>query len=158
LTNPYAARVTGPSRAPLTWRIPAWQPALLFLIAAGCAAANAYAQVSTLVRVVTIAVGVAALAMGVAAVRMYFVVDDEGVGVRRLLRERSLDWDDIAGVSVIQRGFDTLTLRVTTHDGRYLDVPQSLLMPSRPTGKAQVRAQLGDIARQIEAYGQPYRR
>ena len=150
--------MTAPSRAPLTWRIPAWQPALLFLVAAGCAAVNAYAHASTLVRVITIAVGVVALAMGIFAVRMYFVVDDEGVGVRRLWRERSLDWDDIAEVSVIRRGFDTLTLRVITHDGRYLDVPQSLLMPSRPTGKARVRAQLGDIARQIEAYGEPYTR
>jgi Bacterial PH domain len=150
--------VTGVSRAPLTWRIPPWQPALLFLIAAGCAAANAYVHVSVVVRIVTIVVGVAALAMGIFAVRMYFVVDDEGVGVRRLWRERSLDWDDIAEVSVIRRGFDTLTLRVISHDGRYLDVPQSLLMPSRPTGKARVRAQLGDVARRIEAYGEPYTR
>jgi Bacterial PH domain len=144
--------VTGESRAPLTWRIPAWQPALLFLVAAGCAAVNAYTHASVLVRIVTIAVGVVALAVGIFAVRMYFVVDDEGVGVRRLWRERSLDWDDIAEVSVIRRGFDTLTLRVISHDGRYLDVPQSLLMPSRPTGKARVRAQLGDVARRIEAY------
>jgi hypothetical protein len=150
--------VTGDSRAPLTWRIPAWQPALLFLIAAGCAAVNAYTHAPVLVRVVTIAVGVVALAMGIAAVRMYFVVDDEGVGVRRLWRERSLDWDDISRVSVVERGFDTLTLRIISSDGRYLDVPQSLLMPSRPTGKTQVRAQLGDVARQIEAYGRPYTR
>jgi len=148
----------GESRAPLTWRIPPWQPALLFLVAAGCAAANAYVHVSVLVRVVTIAVGVVALAMGIAAARMYFVVDDEGVGVRRLWRERSLDWDDISRVSVVERGFDTLTLRIVSSDGRYLDVPQSLLMPSRPTGKTRVRAQLGDVARQIEAYGRPYRR
>jgi hypothetical protein len=150
--------VTGLSRAPLTWRIPPWQPALLFLVAAGCAAVNAYLHVSVLVRVVTIAVGVAALATGIAAVRMYLVVDDEGVGVRRLWRERSLDWVDIARVSVIERGFDTLTLRIIAHDRRYLDVPQSLVMPARPTGKPRVRAQLGDIARQIQAYGEPYMR
>jgi hypothetical protein len=143
-------------RAPLTWRIPPWQPALLFLVAAGCAAVNAYAHVSVLVRVVTIGVGVVALAIGIVAVRLYFVVDDEGVGVRRLGRERSLDWDDISDVSVIERGFDKLTLRITSRDGGYLDVPQSLLMPSRPTGKARVRAQLGDTAREIKAYGKPY--
>jgi Bacterial PH domain len=150
--------VTGPARAPLAWRIPAWQPALLFLVAAGCAAANAYAHISGPVRAFTIAVGVVALLMGIAAVRMYFVVDDEGVGVRRLWRERSLDWDDIAEVSVIERSFDTLTVRITSRDGRYLDVPQSLLMPSRPTGKVRVRAQLGDVARRIRAYGEPYQR
>jgi len=148
--------VTGVSRAPLTWRIPPWQPALLFLIAAGCAAANAYVHVSVVIRIVTIVVGVAALAMGIAAARMYLVVDDEGIGVRRLWRERSLDWDDIARVSVVERGFDTLTLRIISRDGRYVDVPQSLVMPSRPTGKSRVRAQLGDIARQIQAYGEPH--
>ena len=146
------------SRAPLTWRIPPWQPALLFLIAAGCAAANAYVHVSVVIRIVTIVVGVAALAMGIAAARMYLVVDDEGIGVRRLWRERSLDWDDISRVSVVERGFDTLTLRIVSRDGRYLDVPQSLVMPSRPTGKSRVRAQLGDIARQIQAYGEPHQR
>lgn len=150
--------MTGRPPAPLTWRIPAWQPALLFLVAAVCAAANAYAQPSVAVRAVTIAVGVLALAMGIGAVRMYLVVDHEGVGVRRLGRERSLDWADIADVAVIERGFDTLTLRITSRDGRYMDVPQSLLMPSRPTGKTRVRAQLGDIARRVEAYGEPYRR
>ena len=148
--------MTGVSRAPLTWRIPPWQPALLFLIAAGCAAANAYVHVSVVIRIVTIVVGVAALAMGIAAARMYLVVDDEGIGVRRLWRERSLDWDDIARVSVVERGFDTLTLRIVSRDGRYLDVPQSLVMPSRPTGKSRVRAQLGDIARRIQAYGEPH--
>ena len=148
--------MTGVSRAPLTWRIPPWQPALLFLIAAGCAAANAYVHVSVVVRIVTIVVGVAALATGIAAARMYLVVDDEGIGVRRLWRERSLDWDDISRVSVVERGFDTLTLRIVSRDGRYLDVPQSLVMPSRPTGKSRVRAQLGDIARQIQAYGEPH--
>ena len=148
--------MTGVSRAPLTWRIPPWQPALLFLIAAGCAAANAYVHVSVVIRIVTIVVGVAALAMGIAAARMYLVVDDEGIGVRRLWRERSLDWDDIARVSVVERGFDTLTLRIISRDGRYVDVPQSLVMPSRPTGKSRVRAQLGDIARQIQAYGEPH--
>ena len=150
--------MTGVSRAPLTWRIPPWQPALLFLIAAGCAAANAYVHVSVVIRIVTIVVGVAALATGIAAARMYLVVDDEGIGVRRLWRERSLDWDDISRVSVVERGFDTLTLRIVSRDGRYLDVPQSLVMPSRPTGKSRVRAQLGDIARQIQAYGEPYQR
>ena len=148
--------MTGVSRAPLTWRIPPWQPALLFLIAAGCAAANAYVHVSVVIRIVTIVVGVAALAMGIAAARMYLVVDDEGIGVRRLWRERSLDWDDISRVSVVERGFDTLTLRIVSRDGRYLDVPQSLVMPSRPTGKSRVRAQLGDIARRRQAYGEPH--
>ena len=106
--------MTGVSRAPLTWRIPPWQPALLFLIAAGCAAANAYVHVSVVIRIVTIVVGVAALAMGIAAARMYLVVDDEGIGVRRLWRERSLDWDDISRVSVVGDGMTRACLAVDT--------------------------------------------
>ncbi len=149
--------MTDSAHAPLEWRVPPWQSAILFLITAACAAANIYVHPSALVRVVTIAAGVATVVMGVLATRVYFVVDDDGVGVRRLLRERSLDWADIESVSVVERGFDVLTLRVTCHDGTYLDVPQSLVMPTKPTGKARVRAQLGDIARQIMSYGEPYR-
>lgn len=148
--------VTG--RAPLTWRIPPWQPALLFLLAAACAAVNFYTHPSLPVRLLTIAVAVIAAVMGVAAVRMYLVVDEEGIGVRRLLRERSVDWDEFDSVVVVHRALDAVTLRITCRDGRYLDVPQSLVMPTRPTGKVRVNAQLGDLARQVIAYGEPYRR
>lgn len=146
--------MTGSTRDPLAWRIPPWQPALLFVVAAGCAAANIYAHPPVPVRVLAIVVGCLALAMAVAAIRMYFVVDDDGVGVRRLWRERSLDWDDIAEVAVIEGRYDKMTVRVRSRDGRYLDVPQSLLMPSKPSGKARVRARLGDVARQVQRYGE----
>lgn len=148
--------MTGP--APLTWRVPPWQPALLFLIAAACAALNLYAYPSLAVRLLTIAVAVVAAVIGVLAIRMYFVVDEEGIGVRRLLRERSVEWNEFDSVAVVHRAFDSVTLRVVCRDGRYMDVPQSLLMPSRPTGKVRVNAQLGDLARQVTAYGEPYRR
>jgi hypothetical protein len=148
----------GVTRAPLTWRIPPWQPALLFLIAAGCAAANLYADPSVPVRVVTIVVAAAAAVMAVPAARMYLVVDDEGIGVRRLWREHSVDWDEFDRVEVVRRGLDAVTLRITCRDGRYLDVPQSLVMPTKPTGKPRVHAQLGDMARQIERYGEAHRR
>jgi hypothetical protein len=58
----------------------------------------------------------------------------------------------------VHRAFDSVTLRIICRDGRYLDVPQSLVMPSRPTGKVKVNAQLGDLARRVTAYGEPYRR
>lgn len=148
--------MTGPE--PLTWRIPPWQPALLFLLAAACAAANLYADPSVPVRLLTIAVAVLAAVAGVLATRMYFVVDEEGIGVRRLLRERSVEWDEFDHVDVVHRAFDSVTLRIICRDGRYLDVPQSLVMPSRPTGKVKVNAQLGDLARRVTAYGEPYRR
>jgi hypothetical protein len=148
--------VTGP--APLTWRVPPWQPALLFLIAAACAALNLYAHPSLAVRLLTIAVAVVAAVMGVLAIRMYFVVDEEGIGVRRLLRERSVEWDEFDSVAVVHGTLDSVRLRIVCRDGRYMDVPQSLLMPSRPTGKVRVNAQLGELARQVTAYGEPYRR
>jgi hypothetical protein len=148
--------VTGP--APLTWRVPPWQPALLFLIAAACAALNLYAHPSMMVRLLTIAVALVAAVMGVLAIRMYFVVDEEGIGVRRLLRERSVEWDEFDSVAVVHGTLDSVTLRIVCRDGRYMDVPQSLLMPSRPTGKVRVNAQLGELARQVTAYGEPYRR
>jgi Bacterial PH domain len=150
--------VTGSSRDPLTWRVPPWQPAVLFLIAAGCAAVNLYAHPSVAVRIFTIAFGVVALVMGTLATRMYFVVDEEGIGVRRLLRERSVDWDEFETVEVVQRSFDSVTLRIRCRDGRYLDVPQSLVMPTKPTGKRRVLARLRDMARQVSAYGESYRR
>ncbi len=150
--------MTGSAPAPLTWRVPPWQPATLFLVAAGCAAVNIYAHPSLTVRVFTIAVAVLAVVMGTLAARMYLVVDEEGIGVRRLLRERSVDWDEFDGVAVVQRAFDSVTLRITCCDGRYLDVPQSLVMPTKPTGKTRVIAQLGDMARQVAAYGEPYRK
>jgi hypothetical protein len=147
--------VTGP--APMTWRVPPWQPALLFLLAAACAAANLYAHPSVPVRLLTIVVAVVATVMGTFAARMYFVVDEEGIGVRRLLREHSVEWDEFDNAAVVQRGFDSVTLRITCRDGRHLDVPQSLLMPTRPTGKVRVHAQLGDLAKRVTAYGEPYR-
>jgi hypothetical protein len=149
--------VTGSAPAPLTWRVPPWQPALLFLLAAGCAAANLYAHPSVAIRVLTIGFGLAGVVMGILATRMYLVVDEDGIGVRRLLRERSVDWDEFDNVAVVYRAFDSVTLRITCRDGRYLDVPQSLVMPTKPTGKVRVQAQLGDMARRVDAYGEPYR-
>jgi hypothetical protein len=153
--------VTGSVPAPptlLTWRIPPWQPALLFLIASGSAAANLYAHPSVPVRILTILVGVGTAATGAVAARMYFVVDHEGIGVRRLWGERSVEWDEFDSIAVVHRAFDSVTLRITCRDGRYLDVPQSLVMPTRPTGKVRVHAQLEDVARRVNAYGEAYRR
>jgi len=142
----------GVSRAPLTWRVPYWQPALLFLVAAGCAATNLYAHPSVAIRILTIGFGLAGVVMGTLATRMYLVVDEEGLGVRRLWRERSVDWDEFDNIGVVHRAFDSVTLRITCRDGRYLDVPQSLVMPTKPTGKTRVHAQLAAMARQITAY------
>lgn len=142
---------------PLVWRIPPWQPAVLLLIAAGCAAANLYADPPVLARVVTIAIGVAAVVMAVLALRMYLVVDEEGIGVRRMFGESSVDWPDVADVTVQQNMLATMTLRVQRRDGTYVDVPSSLILPLKPTGNARMAALLAGIARRVLVYGEPYR-
>jgi hypothetical protein len=136
---------------PLSWRVPPYQPALLMLLVCGAAALNIYGHPSQTVRVVTLALGVLALGMAVAALRMYLRVDDEGVVVRYLLRPAWLPWSEIARVEMVSdvRGADTV--RVVRHDGSYVDVPPSLLQPSRPTSKPRALAQLNSICNQIEA-------
>ncbi|MEP6598013.1 MAG: PH domain-containing protein [Actinomycetota bacterium] len=150
------AQPTRPGREPLVWRIPPWQPAALFLVASGCAAWNIYGHPSAIARLMTITAGVLALVAGVLAVRMYLVVDDEGIGVRRLWSERSIDWSDVADIDVI-RSRTGMRLRIIRHDAEPVDVPESLLLPSRPTKTPQTVAHLGIIARQILAYARPHR-
>lgn len=135
---------------PLSWRVPPYQPALLMLLVCGVAALNIYGHPSQTVRIVTLALGVLALAMAVAALRMYLLVDDEGVLVRYLLRPAWLPWSEIARVEVVSdvRGADSI--RLVRHDGSYVDVPPSLLQPSRPTSKPRALAQLTSIGNQIE--------
>jgi hypothetical protein len=97
-------------RGRLIWRISPVQTALLILVACPCAAVNLYAHPTTLVRVVTIAIGVTALAYAYASRRMYLVVDDDGVGLRYLRNARWLPWSDIDRVEIVSgvRGSDTI--------------------------------------------------
>jgi hypothetical protein len=136
---------------PLSWRVPPYQPALLMLLVCGAAALNIYGHPSQTVRVVTLALGVLALCLAVVALRMYLLVDDEGVLVRYLLRPAWLPWAEIARVEVVSdvRGADTV--RIVRHDASFVDVPPSLLQPSRPTSKPRALAQLTSIGNQIEA-------
>jgi hypothetical protein len=136
---------------PLSWRVPPYQPALLMLLVCGAAALNIYGHPSQTVRIVTLALGVLALGMAVAALRMYLEVDDDGVAVRYLLRPAWLPWPEIARIEVVSdvRGADSI--RLVRRDGTFVDVPPSLLQPSRPTSKPRALAQLTSICNQIEA-------
>jgi hypothetical protein len=82
---------------------------------------------------------------------MYLVVDDEGVALRYLGRERWLPWPEITEVQVVSgvRGSDTI--RFSRADGTFVDGPPSLLQPSRPMGKPAARRRLDGIRRQIES-------
>ncbi len=136
---------------PLSWRVPPYQPALLMLLVCGSAALNIYGHPSQTVRVVTLALGALALGMAVAALRMCLVVDDDGVLVRYLLRPAWLPWAEIARVEVVPDVRGSASIRFVRRDASFVDVPPSLLQPSRPTSKPRALAQLNSIANQLEA-------
>ena len=144
--------------APLVWRVPAWLPTVMMLFVCGVVALNLYTSPNALVRVVTIGVGVVAFVSAIEGLRMYMVVDQDGIGFRGLVRTHNIDWSDIQSVTVRRSGRNGPTLRITRVDGSYADVPPSLLLPTKPTGTAKTLAQLGDTARMIIDYGQARRR
>jgi hypothetical protein len=148
---------TDPS-APLVWRVPSWQPTVMMLFVCGVVALNLYASPNTLVRVVTIGVGAVAFVSAIEGLRMYLVVDRDGIGFRGLFRTHDVDWSDISAITVRRSGRSGPTLRITRADGSYADVSPSLVLPTKPTGTAKTLAQLADTARMITDYGQARRR
>jgi hypothetical protein len=148
---------TDPS-APLVWRVPSWQPTVMMLFVCGVVALNLYASPNTLLRVVTIGVGAVVFGSAIEGLRMYLVVDQDGIGFRGLFRTHNVEWSDISAITVRRSGFSGATLRITRADGSYADVPPSLVLPTKPTGTAKALAQLGDTARMITGYGQARRR
>lgn len=142
---------------PLVWRVPPYQAALLFLLVSGGAALNIYGHPAATVRAVTIVLSLAAFFAAVAAARMYLVVDDEGIGVRRILRNSSLTWSELKEVQVVSAGRGTSTIRFARRDGTYLDVPPNLLQPSKPSSKPSALARLHGVAGQIKARAEQHR-
>lgn len=140
-----------PADVPLSYRIGAGQTAALILVAVVCLVPALYFHPSSAVRAVLVAVALASLALAAVSRWMYVVVDDEGVAVRYLGRERWLPWPEIARVEVVSgvRGSDTI--RFGRADGSSVDAPPSLLQPSRPMGKPAARRRLEEIRRQIES-------
>jgi Bacterial PH domain len=147
----------GNSSLPLVLRVPPWQAAALFLITAAVAALNLYWHPSFMVRLITIAFGVLALCGAVIALRLYLVVDEQGIGVRRFFSETSVDWSDVADIEAYRERHNKVTLRIMRMDGQAVTVPSALVLPSKPTSTPRVLAQLGDLARHIMALGEPYR-
>jgi len=135
---------------PLVYRISPAQTALLILLAAGCLGADIYLHLSAALLAITLAVGLGALAMAAASQRMHLVVDDEGVAVRYLGREQWAPWPEVTAVEVVTGVRGSETIRVSRTGGTYIDVPPSLLQPSRPTPRPAARRRLEEIRRQIE--------
>ncbi len=137
-------------RGPLVWRLPPYQPALLILITTAMAAWNIYGHPSSITRLFTIAIGVVALVVGIAALRMFLVVDDDGIAVRRIVHLQWVEWPDVAEIEVVTHATGGPTIRVSRTDGTYVEVPPSLLQPGTPTSKPRALAKLKDVARQVE--------
>ncbi len=135
---------------PLVYRISPVQVAVLILVAIPALAVNVYFHPSIPLRVVTLAFGLGALFAAYAGWRMYLVVDDEGIAVRRLRGEVSLPWARISGLEVVSgvRGSDTIRIHPVT--GLDVDVPPSLLQPNRPTSRIAAHRRLSDTLHQIE--------
>jgi hypothetical protein len=134
----------------IAFRFSPVQTALLVLVACPCAAVNLYAHPSPPFRAITIAIGLAALALAVLTWRMYLVVDDEGVALRRLRAEQWLPWAQIDRAEIVTGVRGSETIRFLRRDGSAVDVPPSLLQPSRPMARPAARRRLQDILRRIE--------
>ena len=134
----------------LAFRFSPAQTALLILVACPCAAVNLYTHPSAPLRAITIAIGLSALVLAVVTYRMFLVVDDEGVALRYLRGAQWLPWTQIDRAEIVTGVRGSETIRFVRHGGSYVDVPPSLLQPSRPTAKPAARRRLQDILRQIE--------
>jgi hypothetical protein len=137
------------------WRIPPVQIALLILLACPCATLNVYGHPPPALRLLTLVAGTVALGVAAVAARMYLVVDGEGIAVRFLRREQWLPWSSVAHIGVVSGVRGAETVRVSRADRTYVDVPPSLLQPSRPVGKPVARALLRDAVRRMEALRPP---
>ncbi|HTZ45677.1 MAG TPA: PH domain-containing protein [Jatrophihabitans sp.] len=137
--------------AQLVWRIPSYQPAVLMLVLCAAAALNIYAHPPAVVRIPTLAIGLVCGALAVAALRLQLVATADGVSVRQLTGERWTSWEDLADVEVIANLRGAPSLRLNRTDGSYVEVPPSLLQPTRPTPKRVVLRNLEVVAGQLEA-------
>ena len=139
-------------RPPLIWKLPPWQPAGLFVLAAVCGGVFLYVVDSDLMRLMFGVFALGFLVYGIGAARAFIVVDDSGIGWRRWWQEESLDWDQISGFDVDQVA-TRLQFRISLGDGRYRELPSTLLLPVKPMPMPRVSAQLWGVAHDMEAYG-----
>jgi hypothetical protein len=148
----------GGQQAQLVRRIPSYQPAVLMLVLVGAAALNIYAQPPAVVRIPTLAIGLLCGGLAVAALRLQLVATDDGIAVRRLVGEQWLAWPELAEVEVVPNVRGAPTVRLNRVDGSYVDVPPSLLQPTKPTAKHVVMRNLDTFAGQLEQRRRAYRR
>jgi hypothetical protein len=131
---------------------------MLMLVLVAAAALNIYAHPSAVVRISTLAVGLVCGGLALAALRLQMVATDDGVAVRQLAGERWLPWSELDEVEVVPNVRGAPTVRLNRRDGGYVDVPPSLLQPTKPTAKRVVMRNLDTVAGQLEQRRRAYRR
>lgn len=153
--------MTGAGRAEQelqVWRIPAYQPALLMLVLVAAAALNIYAHPSVTLRIVSLAIGLGCAGLAVAALRLHLVCTPEAISVQQLRKHEWVEWPELDSVEVVGNVRGAPSLRLNRVDGSYVEVPPSLLQPTKPSSKQAVLARLNQLAAQFEARARAARR
>jgi hypothetical protein len=138
-----------PSRAPIVYKVPEWQTATLFTLAAVSLFLALHVNLGIAVRIMCGMLSVIVIAAGVVAVRSYLVADDEGIGARGVLFEQSVHWADLDRVRVVGH-HGALTLCITRLDGTRFDVRPALVLPLKPMSTQKTRHRLEEMARELE--------
>ena len=135
-------------RAPIVYKIPEWQTATLFVLAAVLLFLALYVNLGLFVRILAGMLSAILIVAGVVAVRSYLVADDEGIGTRGLLSEQAVHWDDLDSIRVVGH-HGALTLRITRSDRTNFDVRPSLVLPLKPISTQKARVRLEAMAREL---------
>jgi hypothetical protein len=143
------ARGHPPLALPFVKRIPPWQPAALILIATVLLGLVLYGSFSAGAVLMMSVIAAAALVGAAFAIRLILVADEDGIWIRRFWRERLVRWDEIATVQMAAVHGNSVTVRITRHNGSFVDVPPSLVLPTLPTNIRKVRSRVSAVSAQL---------
>ena len=135
-------------RAPIVYKIPEWQTATLFVLAAVFLFLALYVDLGVAVRILAGMMSLLLIVGGVVALRSYLVADDDGIGARGVLSERSVHWEDLDNIRVVGH-HGALTLRIVRSDGTEFDVRPALVLPLKPISVHKARVRLEEMAREL---------
>ncbi|HEX3335305.1 MAG TPA: hypothetical protein VHS54_02520 [Jatrophihabitans sp.] len=136
---------------PQVWRIPPWQPAVLFLLTTVLAAVDIYGHPSAVPMFAAALVAVAALVAAVCALRYLMVADDDGIWIRKVFTVSLIEWPDVARAEMTTAHRTGVTVRIIRHDDSYVDVPPSLVLPTLPTTQPNARSMIHSVAMRLNA-------
>lgn len=121
------------------------------LLTTALAALDIYRRPSAIPAFAAAFVAVSALVAAVCAMRYLLVADEDGLWVRRIFSETLVEWRDVDRVEMTTAHRSGMTVRITRHDGRYVDVPPSLLLPTLPTTLPKTRSRIHTVAMRLNA-------